>query len=162
MNTQDFLELLQSHKEKQLHFSYASGQYIAEDYHMTEIKNIRVQGVNCGAKLEEWHETLVQLLDAPEQKNISMRCLKAIGILKKSDHILPLVANALIKFEYGNSTFHTAQLDVKAYTVEENRLVIHLKPSVTLCKAPEACGLPENAEEVAESTSCCSPKNGCC
>ncbi|MCV6631515.1 MAG: DUF6428 family protein [Flavobacteriaceae bacterium] len=162
MKTSEFLDLLVSNQSKKLQFAYKDGQFVAEDYHITEVKNMRIQGVNCGALIETWNETLIQLMDAPEQKEDSkpMTALKAMGILRKSDRILPMEPEALLKFEYGNADFHTAQMEVHSYTVQNDQLQIHLMPSATLCKAPEICNLPP-AEEV-EATSCCDPQSGCC
>lgn len=65
-----------------------------------------------------------------------------------------------VKFEYSNASFHTAQLFVLSYQLKDNTLLFYLGIEKTDCKAKETCSIPENAEEVTESS--CAPGSGCC
>lgn len=162
MKTQEFLELLELNKDKNLQFEYKQGQFVAPNYHITEIKNIIINSVDCGAGTDYWKETIIQLWESPNEKDDEgvMSTFKALGILKKVDRIKTMTKEAEVKFEYSNKGFHTAQLFVNDYEIQDNDLVVKLAVQKTDCKAKEACGVPIAAE--ANETACCSPESGCC
>ncbi|MDT0557854.1 DUF6428 family protein [Ichthyenterobacterium sp. W332] len=162
MKTQDFLNLLETHKDKALLFEYAQNQLVGANYHITEIKHTNIESVDCGANIDSWTETVVQLWESPNElgKTEFMRCFKANGILNKVGRIKPFDPNAEIKFEYGNTLFHTTQLFVNDYEIKDQHLIIKLAIEKTDCKAKEACGIIES--KVASSETCCTPESGCC
>lgn len=165
MNTSEFLSLLKQHQNKSLLFEYTEGKYVGANYHITEIKNIIVDSVDCGAGTDFWKETIVQLWESPKEKDKKefMSAYKALGILNKVDGIKPMVRDAEIKFEYSNSDFHTAQLFVNDYAMDEQSLVLKLSVEKTDCKAKETCGVVDTSEKVvAEAASGCTPGGGCC
>lgn len=164
MKTKEFLELLNSHPEKRLRFEYRPGLFVNRKYHITEVKNIQVQSVDCGAKTDAWNETIIQLWESPvenEERNY-MSIYKALGILNKVDKMRPMDREAVVKFEYSNDSFHTAQLDVSNFAVEEGKLTFVLHTLPTDCKAKEDCGVPAQEELVHAKEPCCDPKSGCC
>ena len=160
MITQDFLTLLAAHQEKALVFEYAPNKIVGANYHITEIKNITVDAVDCGTGTDFWKETIIQLWESPKEigKTEFMTVYKALSIIKKVNRIKPMENSAEIKFEYGNDTFHTAQLFVSNYKTVDKQLRIQLSVQPTDCKAKDACGIPEvKAEEP-----CCTPDGNCC
>lgn len=159
--TAQFLSLLETHKNKSLLFEYAPGKIIPANYHLTEVKHTNVASVDCGGATHSWQETVIQLWESPTEKDRTnyMSCFKALGILNKVSKIKALNPNALVKFEYGNSHFHTAHLHVKDVTWNSDKLMLHLTVNPTDCKAKEACGITENT--VSNPTSC-APGSGCC
>ncbi len=162
MKTQELLSLLKEHTDKSLLFEYASGRYVGAHYHITEVKNITIDSVDCGAGTDFWKETVIQLWESPSEKGTRdfMKAFKALGILNKVNRIKPMDPDTEVKFEYGNADFHTSQLFVKGYRVENKRLIVQLAVEQTDCKARETCGV-EVAEELA-SESNCAPGSGCC
>ncbi len=165
MNTAELLSLLEQHQEKSLLFEYSDGKFVRANYHITEVKNIIVDSVDCGARTDYWRETVVQLWESPKEKENTeyMTAYKALGILKKVDRMKPMVKDAEIKFEYSNSDFHTAQLFVNDFSLNQKELVIKLAVQKTDCKAKETCGVTESAvAEEKETVACCSPGSGCC
>ena len=161
MKTQEFLETLQNHQDKSLLFEYAPNQLVAANYHITEVKHITVDSVDCGAQTDSWKETIIQLWESPLElgKTEFMSTFKALAILKKVGKMKTYVTDAEVKFEYGNATFHTAQLFVNDFEIRGTNLIVKLGITKTDCKAKELCGVPE---EPAENTSNCSPNSGCC
>lgn len=161
MKTKEFLTLLNEYKDKSLLFEYQEGKTVGANYHITEIKNTTIDSVDCGAGTDFWKETVVQLWESPEEigKRTYMSAYKALSILNRVDRIKPMDPDAEIKFEYGNATFHSAQLFVDEAVVENGSLLIRLAVVKTACKAREECGVPE-ATEVAEAV--CSPESNCC
>lgn len=61
MKTEEFLQILKQHQDKSLLFEYAPNLLVGANYHITEIKHITVDSVDCGAGVDAWKETIVQL-----------------------------------------------------------------------------------------------------
>jgi len=158
MKTQELLEVLQNHQDKSLLFEYAPNLLVGANYHITEVKHLTVDSVDCGAQTDSWKETIIQLWESPTElgKTKFMSTFKALAILKKVGKIKTYEPDAEVKFEYGNATFHTAQLFVNDFEIRGTNLIIKLGVIKTDCKAKELCGLPE------ETISSCSPSSGCC
>ena len=161
MKTSEFIQLLAEHQGKSLLFEYAPGMLVGTNYHITEVKHVTIDAVDCGAGVDFWKETIIQLWESPSElgKSHYMSAYKALGILKKVGQLKPYVLEAPVKIEYGNTTFHTTQLAVSDYEILEGQLLLKLHVNATDCKAKEACGVPET--ETTESNSC-APGSGCC
>jgi len=165
MKTQEFFNLLNEHQDKTLQFEYTNNKYVGANYHITEVKHIAVESVDCGSQTDQWNETIVQLWESPTEilKTKHMSVLKALGILKKVGQMKSYDLDSEIKFEYSNPTFHTAQLFVNDFAIQDNSLIIKLAVEKTNCKAKELCGVPENLETVLNNEEpCCSPNGNCC
>jgi len=162
MKTQEFLSLLKENQNKKILFEYKKGSLVGANYHITEIKNIIIDAVDCGAGTDYWKETIVQLWESPTEKDTAeyMSGFKALDILNKVDHIKPMEKNAEIKFEYSNANFHTAQLHVLSHQKNEQFLLFNLSVQQTDCKAKDACGIPVETEN--DSNTSCTPGSGCC
>lgn len=162
MKTKEFFSLLETHKDKSLLFEYSKNALVGANYHITEVKHVKIDSVDCGSGTDSWNETIVQLWESPSEKNKLeyMSTYKALGILKKVGKMKPYDVDAEIKFEYSNDNFHTAQLFIEDYQLTGSKLTISLAVQKTDCKAKETCGVPE--PELAEAEACCTPGSGCC
>ena len=161
MKTNEFLSLLQSQPNKELRFEYRPGQLVAPGYHITEIKNVTVDAVNCGAGTDLWKETVIQLWEDPIENTAQyMSGQKALDILNKVDGVKPMEKNVEVKFEYSNDDFHTAQLFVNDFSVDEKAIVMKLGIAKTECKAMEACGITLETSNISDNA--CAPGSGCC
>jgi hypothetical protein len=158
MKTGELLTLLEAHSDKNLLFEYRPNAFVGANYHITEVKNTTIDAVDCGSRTDLWKETVIQLWESPDEieKKEFMGVGKGLAILQKVHSIKPMELSAEVKFEYGNSSFHTAQLFVSDYVISNDRLVFQLAVEKTDCKARESCGEPK-AEEA-----CCAPESGCC
>ena len=163
MKTNELLSLLKEHPNKKLLFEYTPGNYVAPNYHITEVKNITIDSVDCGAGVDFWKETIIQLWESPDEKDTLeyMTAYKALGILSKVDQIKPMEKAVEVKFEYSNKHFHTAQLFVNDFLMDADKLILKLGVEQTDCKARETCGVPVEANSQTDS-SCCAPDSGCC
>ncbi|MAP55826.1 DUF6428 family protein [Altibacter sp.] len=163
MKTQELLDLLTTHSEKALLFEYAPKLWVAANYHITEVKHISIDSVDCGAGTDAWNETIIQLWESPSEveKTNFMSAYKALGILKKVGRMRPYDLSAEVKFEYGNNSFHTAQLQIRGYSIQKDEIHLHLSVERTDCKAKEVCGVPEQTVTVSQEA-CCTPESGCC
>ena len=162
MYTKEFLSLLKENSNKSLVFEYKKGSTVAANYHITEVKNVTIESVDCGAGTDSWKETVIQLWESPNEqgKREYMSAFKALGILNKVDQMKPMEKEVEVKFEYSNPGFHIAQLFVNDYQLFEDRILMKLAVEKTDCKAKEECGVPVEAKVAAEP--CCSPESGCC
>ena len=162
MKTLELLQLLEKHNDSALLFEYSTGQLVGANYHITEVKHIKIDSVDCGSQTDAWNETVIQLWESPSEigKTEYMDAGKALSILKKVGTMKPYDLDSEVKFEYSNSLFHTAQLFVNDYTLSDNQLLFKLAIEKTDCKAKETCGVPDKEELVEEE--CCSPGGGCC
>lgn len=161
MKTNEFLSLLDTHKEKALLFEYAPNLLVGANYHITEVKHLTIDSIDCGAQTDAWKETIIQLWESPDElgKTEYMTAYKAIAIFNKVAKMKTFISDAEAKIEYSNATFHTAQLFINDYVINGNNLIIKLAIEQTDCKAKELCGVPEKTEEPNLS---CSPTSGCC
>ena len=165
MNTKEFLTLLEEHKNKSLLFEYAPNKLVGANYHITEVKHLKIDSVDCGALTDAWKETIIQLWESPSEigKTEYMTVYKALGILNKVGKMKPYVLDAEVKIEYSNVSFHTAQLFVNGFEIVDNNLILKLSVEKTRCKANDICGVPEKVKEVvAEAVGCCSSEEQCC
>lgn len=162
MKTHEFLSLLKEHPNKSLLFEYKEGHFVGANYHITEIKNITVDSVDCGAKTDFWKETIIQLWESPVEigKREYMSTSKALAILERVDAIKPMQKDVEVKFEYSNTDFHTAQLFVNAFELNTDQIVIKLGVKQTDCKAKDECGVP--VDSVMQEENSCAPGSGCC
>jgi hypothetical protein len=164
MNTQEFFKVLEQNKDKSLLFEYAPNLYVGANYHITEVKHISVDSVDCGAQTDAWKETIIQLWESPNEmdKTEYMTVYKALSILKKVGAMKAYNLESELKLEYSNSSFHTAQLFVNDFEIQGNNLIVKLAIEKTDCKAKELCGVPEVSETVSSNEPCCSPDGNCC
>ena len=163
MKTQEFLQILESNKNASLLFEYTQGQLVGANYHITEVKHISVDSVDCGAQTDAWNETIIQLWESPSElgKTEYMTSQKALAILNRVGKMKPYDLNSEAKIEYSNSLFHTAQLFVSDFELSNGKLLFKLAIEKTNCKANEICGVEETVELVSEESSC-APGSGCC
>ncbi len=164
MKTKEFLSLLKEHENKSLLFQYSEGALVGANYHITEVKNIDIESVDCGAGTDSWKETVIQLWESPKEigKTEYMTSTKALNILNKVDKMRPMELGAELKFEYSNASFHTAQLFVADIFVSDRQLLVQLSVKQTDCKAKENCGVPAGYTTSQAQEAACAPGSGCC
>lgn len=165
MNTLELFNQLKDHSDKALLFEYKPGEFVKANYHITEVKHIKVDSVDCGARSDAWNETIIQLWESPDEigKTEFMTVYKALGILNKVGKIKGYDLSSEVKFEYSNDTFHTAQLFVNDFEIKDNQFIIKLAVEKTDCKAKDACGVPEElVVNDMKGEPCCSPNGNCC
>ncbi|MBC3756989.1 hypothetical protein H7U19_01140 [Hyunsoonleella sp. SJ7] len=169
MKTQELFSILKANTDKALLFEYGPQQFVGANYHITEVKHLKIDAVDCGARSDSWNETIIQLWESPKEKDKTefMSVLKALGILNKVAKMKPYDLDSEVKFEYSNETFHTAQLYVNDFEIQGYHLIFKLAVQKTDCKAKTLCGVAEKAVEVTETVkekveACCARDSGCC
>lgn len=168
MKTKEFISKLSENKNKALLFEYTKDKYVGTNYHLTEIKNVQFNSVDCGGNSNSWKETHLQLWESPSEigKENYMTVDKIIQIIERVDHINPLWQETAIKVEYGNDEFHTSIMNIAELEIKKNQLIVKLFSEKTLCKAPSTCGVKEDScsetEEAEVAISSCCEGSGCC
>ncbi len=181
LNWQAFKETLQQNPGLSLQFQYAEDRWVDQSYHITEIKSAPITSVDCGGKMNSWTEIIVQLWEpAEKQTERAMSAGKALSIIDLVERSLPLNPLAVVKIEFGNSVFDTRQMFPGDIRIENDSLIVDLRPDQVQCKAigrggscgtaesEEACCTPptEKKPKVLLTTlaaaEVCSPGSGCC
>ena len=164
MKTQEFLNTLKSNQDKSLIFEYMPNAFVGANYHITEVKHVNIESVDCGSQTDAWSETIIQLWENPLEagKRDYLSVLKVLGILNKVGKMKTYNLDAEVKFEYSNASFHTAQLFVNNFEIRDNNLIIKLVSEKTKCKAIDICCAPEKVEVVTQDEPCCNPDGNCC
>lgn len=155
MNTQEFLDLLSTHAGKELLFEYAPDAYVSKAYHITEVKNVYFDSVDCGGNMHSERQTVVQLWVNPqEQKNKYMEADKALSILNKVDQVKALHRPAELFLEYGDKKLPTSNYSIKSIEVDDEKVILKLYVQPTACKPILSL------QTVADSS--CGPGSKCC
>ncbi len=157
MKTSKFIELLEDNREKELLFEYSENQFVPKAYHITEVKNLYFDSVDCGGKEHSEYQTIVQLWTNPiELKTRYMESGKALKILEKVNNIRPMKMETEIYFEYGNKNLPTSNYSVKKISIEEDKIVLKMYVEPTACKPIKLQNLKEAA------SACCGSNSKCC
>lgn len=164
MNTQTFLNTLTEHPNKNLLFEYAPTKFVGANYHITEVKHLNIESIDCGARTDHWKETIIQLWESPKElgKRDFMKVGKAMEIFDRVGAKKPFNSSATLKVEYGNSNFHTTQQFIESIVVDRDDLIVKLTLDETKCKANDLCGVDGKQKEDLEASTCCAPAAGCC
>lgn len=127
-------ETLHNHATKPLRFVVAGEQRIPNDFHVTEIKKVSVDALDCGGNHAQWQELVVQLW-SPEGKNdvIAMTAGKFVAILEKMAAV-ELLDSPTVRFEYGDATSPAVQYNLGTLHGSDTALEISLEPPYVACK----------------------------
>ncbi|WP_345462392.1 arsenic resistance N-acetyltransferase ArsN2 [Deinococcus carri] len=136
---------------------------VGPGYHVTEVKAVTIESMDCGGRADAWRETVIQLKDgsAREAGEGFMTTRKFLGIYDKVARSVPVRGEAEVRFEYGNNAMPAMQYHVTHVEPQEERVIVHLRTPGVQCKAADACGQPTTAQPV-EAASGCAPASGCC
>jgi hypothetical protein len=165
MKTKELLNVLEHNKDKSLLFEYALNKLVGANYHITEVKHMKIDSVDCGGETDAWNETIIQLWESPKEldKRDFMKVEKGLEILNRVGNLKPYDYESEVKIEYSNASFNTAQLYIQDAEIKNDTLIFKLSIEDTRCKANDKCGIPKIEEKVLETEpSCCTPESGCC
>lgn len=159
--TAALLSELRALPQRPLVFQFQGETLVPAGYHVTEIKAVSVEAMDCGGRAASWRETVIQLMDgnAEDAAGGFMTNRKFLAIYDRVTARIPVHAEAEVRFEYGNAQSAALQYHVTQLEVQPERVVVHLRQPGVQCKAGEACGLPAGEMAATES---CAPDSGCC
>ncbi len=153
MTTKTFLELLANNPQKELVFEYEANQFIPV-YHITEVKNVHFESIDCGGNAHEEYQTITQLWISPKDfmETKRMTAEKALKIYNIVDGVKPMKRGTEIFFEYGYKDLRTSVYSIEEVEETETQLIIRMFVPKTACKP--ALKVVENGKN---ALSCCGP-----
>ncbi len=115
---------------KPVHMSYGGRELLA-GFHITEVKRQRIESIDCGARLDGWAETVIQLLDIDGQPEGRMSASKFHGILGKAGVAL---GKGPIIVEVGRPGEAMQLYDLAGIIEEPERVRLDVSPRQAVCK----------------------------
>ncbi len=160
MTTAAFIALLRQHPALPLVFG-AGAETLPPGYHLTEVKRVAYETMDCGAATHRWRETQFELWvpagAAEDPARPPMGAGKFLRIVDRVAAELPLAGKAearvLADLGGGAAVLH----DVVAVTAADGCLRVELRPERTRCKAAERRAAAATAAEPKAGCGCGSP-----
>ena len=159
-----FLSQLETFSSKLLRFTVDGKQLVPNDFHVTEIKKVSIESLDCGGGASAWQELVIQLWsprgdDAPEP----MTAEKFSKILTKADALL-LLDGEHVRFEYAPVGQPAIQYTLSGLNASADALEVELTPPHVACKPIERDQISELSVigEAACSAPSASPAKACC
>jgi hypothetical protein len=182
MNTAEFLSTLRAHRDRPLFFSLGRSRHVPAGYHLTEVKRVAFETMDCGAMMHRWRETHFELWTSPlpEIRPAFMAADKFLSIVGRVEEKLPLEGGTEAKIYFGDGDSLAALYSVDAVTVAHDRLEVRLSADKTQCKAAtrrikglvsavtSCCSGAKQEDGAAETGGCCGgtersgKATGCC
>jgi hypothetical protein len=165
MKTSSFLTSLRANASLPLVFR-AGRETVSPGYHLTEVKRVAYETMDCGAMTHRWAETQFEVWVPALEKIVPgrghMPAEKFLKIIDRVESELPLngEANARIFASFGGQPASLYEID--SVRAQDGKLWIELTADRARCKAAErrlasvtggCCGSSES--DVAESGACC-------
>lgn len=140
MKTSAFLAILRRHPDLPVVFRVGD-QAIASRYHLTEVKRVAYETMDCGAQTHRWSETHFELWVPPLAGALPDRAHLAAGkllrIIDRVEQELPLAGDTPARILASLGDHPAALHDITAVQESEGRLWVELAPDRTRCKAAE-------------------------
>lgn len=138
--TASFLQTVRDAPEVPLEFRLNGQTLVPAGYHVTEVKTVTIESMDCGGKANAWKETVVQLMDGtPDEARAGfMTTRKFLSIYDQVAVRIPVQGTAEIRFEYGNVSSPAMQYQLVSVNVQPERVVAELQLPGVMCKATGA------------------------
>lgn len=140
MNTSSFLAALRAHASLPLVFR-AGGDVVSPGYHLTEVKRVSYETMDCGATAHRWSESQFEIWaparETQEPGRGHMSAGKFLRIIDRVEAELPLQGEATARIHASFRSQPAALYEVAALEARDGQLWIELSPDQTRCKAAE-------------------------
>lgn len=140
--------------DQRLVFQLDGTPLITPGYHVTEVKAVATEAMDCGGVADQWRETIIQLWnpgDDPVREH--MAAGKFLAIYDRVAAHVPVSPAAEVRFEYGDLGRPAILYHVAGVEPRGERLLVHLRAPAVTCKARDrdasACRIG------ADDESCC-------
>jgi hypothetical protein len=139
MKTSSFLRELRQHGSFPLTFHTPSGAVVAPGYHLTEVKRVAYDTVDCGAEAHRWAETQFEIRAPSTIEPLAppMAAGKFLGIVDRVERQLPLDGDAPARVFTSFPGQPAALFDINRVEAHDGTLTVTLSPDRTRCKASE-------------------------
>lgn len=146
----DLLAMLARDADKPLVFRY-EGRDVLPGYHVTEVKTGVFRALDCGANLESWHETFIQLWDVPPDDGRGhMTAGKFLAIIGKVGDAVPFDPAARLTFEVSDGRRAMQLYRASAIARHDHAVRVELAARPASCK-------PRDRRLAQQTTACCAP-----
>lgn len=135
MKTREFIEALRNSADKEVIFTNAEGRTVHTGYHLTEIKAVSFETVDCGGKTNRWNEAILQLWVPENPEDSYMKSDKFLHIYDKVRRMVPVDEEAEVRIEYGDDNFFPTAYQVSGLHEDDEAIRFYLEPPATTCKA---------------------------
>ncbi len=135
MKTKEFFDTLRAAPDKRLLFVNSEDEPVHSGYHLTEIKAVSYDTVDCGGQTNQWSETVLQLWVPEEADDDFMKAGKFARIFDSVRASVRLREDADVRIEYGDDNFFPSVYDVCSITADADTVRVLLEPPRTTCKA---------------------------
>ena len=157
MQTKEFLATLAGLGDKEMIIEYRPGEFLPKAFHITEVKNVHTESVDCGGKPDSYDETVIQLWwNGKETAQRAMSAAKALKILHITDGVKTMQRGADLFLEWGHADLPPSKYKINEVIEEENTVTFRLFAPPTVCKPIEKLGALKNL------VPSCVPGGGCC
>ncbi|MEE9347139.1 MAG: DUF6428 family protein [Robiginitomaculum sp.] len=113
------------------------GRRIQPDYHVTEVKLASVRAMDCGRKVAQWNEVLVQLIDGPQEQSQSaefMSSKKFTSIAMASQNALSGEDDAALYFEFAAENLGMRKWSITGIAEKNGETLVQLTAVTAACK----------------------------
>lgn len=167
MNWTELLTEIKNHPEHTIAFRWTEDYVIRNGYHLTEIKMVAVNSVDCGGTMNAWREIVLQLwIPDDMQAQEVLTAKKFLQITSTVEALMPLDGHLPVKIEFGNTEHETRQVAIASVTTNERELLFTTAPELPQCKAldrGESCGPIKPKIKLSDlQNKGCTPSSGCC
>jgi hypothetical protein len=140
MKTSAFLATLRAHPALPVVFRHG-GDTAPSGYHLTEVKRVAYETLDCGAQTHRWDETQFELWTPPlNSLNLvrgHMPARKFLAIIDRVERELALKGDTEARIHTSLGRVVTALWDIDSAAPSGGQLVVSLTPDRTRCKAAE-------------------------
>lgn len=138
---------------------------ISPGYHITEVKTVVVNSLDCGQGTDQWHELVIQLLDGnADSSGTYMQSKKMMSILDQALNARHLDDSTQLYFEFTPGNLPLQKSSVSGVEVVNNTITIALATTSAQCK-PYQRALA-SGKELSGAQGCCgssqTQKQSCC
>lgn len=167
MNWNELLMIIKNHPTTNISFQWDENYVVRNGYHLTEIKLVQVNSVDCGGKMNAWREIVLQLWE-PESKQAQevLTVQKFLQIVGSVDKLMSLDGHLPVKIEFGNKEHETRQVTLNDVHIDEHELLFYTENYLPACKAldrGESCGPLQPSVKLSDiPNKSCNPSSGCC
>jgi Family of unknown function (DUF6428) len=153
ISTGRFLSTLRSARlDQRLIFQLNQSPLVAPGYHVTEVKAISYDTMDCGGVADSWQETVIQLWNpGDEAVPEHMTVQKFLAIYQRVAKHVPISNDAELRFEYGDVGQPAFSYHIQSIEPSGELILVHLKAPVVSCKARDR----KNADTGSATASCC-------
>jgi hypothetical protein len=140
MKTSTFLSTLRAHPGLPVVFR-TGAHAVSPRYHLTEVKRVSYETMDCGAMTHRWTETQFELWVPPLVGGLPGRdhlsAGKFIAIIDRVEKELLLAGDTEARIHVSLGDHPAALYDIASLHAHEGRLWVELTPDRTRCKAAE-------------------------